>query len=64
VVQAPELDEMKLRQMFGFGLMVNAALCATLFIGAQFIAGFFAEPRLTAIVQVLAANLSAESLSA
>lgn len=54
VVQAPDLDERKLRQMFGFAIVVNGALFAALFLGAPLVAVFFGEERLTAIVRVLA----------
>jgi teichuronic acid exporter len=54
VVQAPEMDERRLRQMFGFALVVNGILFAALFLGAPLVATFFGEERLTAIVRVLA----------
>src|SRR5215813_8254820 len=43
VVQAPNLDEIKLRQMFGFVLVVNVGLFVVLLLGAPFVAVFFAE---------------------
>ncbi|HKA43523.1 MAG TPA: lipopolysaccharide biosynthesis protein [Burkholderiales bacterium] len=54
VVQAPELDERKLRQMFGFAIVVNGVLFAVIFLGAPLVAAFFGEERLTVIVRALA----------
>jgi len=54
LVQAAEIDERKLRQMFGFAIVVNVGLFAAMYFGAPLIAVFFEEPRLVEIVRVLA----------
>jgi O-antigen/teichoic acid export membrane protein len=54
VIQAQELDERKLRQVFGFVIVVNGILFLAMIFGAPLVAAFFAEERLTSIVRVLA----------
>ena len=54
LVQAAEIDERKLRQMFGFAIVVNVGLFAAMYFGAPLVAVFFEEPRLVEIVRVLA----------
>ncbi|HEX5136524.1 MAG TPA: lipopolysaccharide biosynthesis protein [Planctomycetota bacterium] len=54
LIQARELSERNLRQIFGAVLVLNSALFLLLFFGAPLIAAFFDEPRLRMYVPVLA----------
>jgi O-antigen/teichoic acid export membrane protein len=54
LVQQRDLQEQGRRQIFGVIIVVNAALFALMVIGASWIADFYREPRLTAVIQVLA----------
>lgn len=54
LVQARQLEEAHLRAIFGASLVVDGILFATLLITAPAIARFFDEPRLVAIISVLA----------
>lgn len=53
LVQKAELDGKLLRQAFGVILIVNFSLASLLALAAPLIAGFYGEPRVTLIVQVL-----------
>jgi len=54
LIQAPELSDRNLRQVFGAVLALNTLLFVLLFFGAPLIAMFFDEPRLRMYVPVLA----------
>ena len=54
VVQALEIDERELGQIFGLCLAVNLLLCVLLILVAPLIASFFDESRLTSIIRALA----------
>jgi len=54
LVQAPELDERMMRQVFGAVLVINVVLFLLLLVAAPLIAAFFEEPRLTGFVSALA----------
>jgi O-antigen/teichoic acid export membrane protein len=54
LVQAKELTDSLLRQMFGIVIIGNGTLFILLTVTSPLIARFFNEPRLTAIVSVLA----------
>lgn len=54
LVQAPELDEGKLRQIFGAVILIDSTLFLVLFASAPFIANLFSEERLVAITRALA----------
>lgn len=53
LVQAAEIDERKLRQMFGFVILVNLGLFGATYFAAALVAEFFQEQRLVTIVRVL-----------
>lgn len=52
-VQAAEINDAKMRTIFGLVIWVNAALFLAIFLAAPLVAGFFDEPRLTWIVRTL-----------
>ena len=52
-IQASEMDDAKLRMIFGLVIVVNAALFLLLFLAAPLVGWFFDEPRLVAIVRTL-----------
>ena len=54
VVQAKELDDVALRKVFGFVLVINLVLCLILVLGAPLIAWLFEEERLILMIQALA----------
>jgi teichuronic acid exporter len=53
LVQEKKLGEQTKRQIFGIVIVVNALFFALVFFGAESIAEFYGEPRLTPIMQVL-----------
>jgi teichuronic acid exporter len=57
LIQRSEIDERLIRQVFGLVLVSNAALYMIAYLGAPAFADFFNEPRLVAIVRVLALQL-------
>jgi teichuronic acid exporter len=56
VVQAREIDESQLRRLLGVIVVTHLAAAGVTFGGAPWIAAFYAEPRLTPVLRVLAAN--------
>lgn len=54
LIQAPEVDDLKLRRIFGAVILIDAALFLLQFVAAPAIAHFFAEERLVPIIRVLA----------
>ena len=54
LVQAPELDDLTLRRIFGAVILIDFALFALQFAAAPAIAHFFDEEHLVAIIRVLA----------
>ena len=52
-IQASDMDDAKLRQIFGLVIVINAGLFLLLFLAAPLIAWFFDEQRLVAIVRAL-----------
>jgi len=52
-IQASEMDDAKLRMIFGLVIVVNTALFLLLFLAAPLVGWFFDEPRLVAIVRTL-----------
>ncbi len=57
LVQTLQVDESKLRRIFGATIMINGALFVLQFATAPLIAGFFEEDRLVAVLRVLALQL-------
>jgi len=55
-IQAKELETVQLRELLGLAISANTILAVVTFFGAPLIAVFFHEPRLAAMVRVLAAN--------
>ena len=62
LVQAPELDDLKLRRVFGAVVLINSALFVLQIAAAPAIAHFFEEDRLILIIEVLALNLALDTL--
>lgn len=54
VVQAKEINESQLRQLFGIILVVQLCIFSFLAFSAPVIATFFSEPRVSSVVQALA----------
>jgi O-antigen/teichoic acid export membrane protein len=54
IVQAKEISDRMLRQVFGLVILLNAILCIALILASPLIAGLYNEPRLIKIVTVLA----------
>jgi len=52
-IQASEMDDAKLRMIFGLVIVVNTALFLLLLLAAPLVGWFFDEPRLVAIVRTL-----------
>jgi len=52
-VQAADMDDGKLRQIFGLVILINSSLFLLLFLTAPLVGWFFEEPRLVAIIRVL-----------
>ena len=57
LVQAPELDNLKLRSIFGAVILIHSALFVLLVAAAPAIARFFEEDHLVSIIRVLAVQL-------
>lgn len=57
LVQAPEVDNLKLRGIFGAVILVHSALFVLLVAAAPAIAQFFEEDHLVSIIRVLALQL-------
>lgn len=53
IVQRKNINKQQLSQVFGFVILVNAGLSVVLFLGAPILAGYFSEPRLVPIFQML-----------
>lgn len=53
IVQTPEIDDDKLRKMFGMALLANAVVALLVFASGPVVAQFYAEPALTAVLRVL-----------
>jgi O-antigen/teichoic acid export membrane protein len=53
LIQAKDVNDRQIRQMFGMLLVVNVALFAVLFLGAPLIGAYYQKPRVTLISQVL-----------
>lgn len=53
LVQGENVDEPLLKRTFGVVLAIHLTLAVVLFIAAPFIASFYREPQVTAVVQVL-----------
>lgn len=62
IVQKRELSQEQLSQVFGFIIISHILLFIALFLGAHLIAGYFSEPRLVPILQVLSFNFLILSL--
>jgi O-antigen/teichoic acid export membrane protein len=54
IVQKTQVSDAELRKVFGLVLCSHGTLCVALALAAPMIAAFFAEPRLTLLVRVLA----------
>lgn len=54
LIQAPEVDDLKLRRIFGAVILIDSALFVLQFAAAPAIAQFFVEDRLVPIIRVLA----------
>ncbi|MEF8727733.1 MAG: lipopolysaccharide biosynthesis protein [Accumulibacter sp.] len=52
-VQAADMDDARLRQIFGLVILFNSGLFLLLFLTAPLVGRFFDEPRLVAIIRVL-----------
>jgi O-antigen/teichoic acid export membrane protein len=57
LVQAPEVDNLKLRSIFGAAILIHSALFVLLVAAAPAIAQFFKEDHLVSIIQALALQL-------
>ena len=57
LVQAPQLDDTKLRAIFAAVILVNSIFTAALIVAAPLIASFFSDSRLASVLQVLSAQL-------
>lgn len=57
LVQALNVDQLKLRRIFGAAILIGVALFVFQFAAAPLIAGFFEEDRLVEIIRVLALQL-------
>ncbi len=57
LIQALEVDELKLRRIFGATILIDVGLFMLQIAAAPLIAGFFEEDRLVAIIRVLALQL-------
>ncbi|WP_137938916.1 lipopolysaccharide biosynthesis protein [Chitinivorax sp. B] len=56
IVQADKVELPQLKQIFGLVILSNMTLCVLLLLTAPLIASFFNEPRLTLVIQALAAQ--------
>lgn len=54
IVQSREIDERKLRQMFGVLLVINTALFIVQYLTAPLLARYYHEPRIAPLLQLLA----------
>lgn len=54
VVQAHHLEPHDLQRVFGFLILMNAALFAVVYCGAPLLAAYYRQPEVTAVVRVLA----------
>jgi O-antigen/teichoic acid export membrane protein len=57
LVQAPEVDDGKLRAIFAAAILINSAFILLLIACAPFIAHFFSDTRLASVITVLSAQL-------
>lgn len=57
IIQKSDIEEGKLRQVFGLSILINTILCLFLLVAAPLIAGFYQENRLTLILRVIAFQL-------
>lgn len=64
LIQSPTLDRALIEQVFGLTLLVNCGLYLGVFFSAPLVAGFFAEPRLTLIVQVVGLQFLVQAVAA
>jgi O-antigen/teichoic acid export membrane protein len=62
IVQHKELNDTKIRQLFGFIILVFSSAYILIYLIAPFIAKFFNEVRLTSLLRVLGVNLPLMSL--
>lgn len=62
IIQKKAIDEQELKKVSGFVIIINTALFGLMLIAAPFLAGFFSEPRLIAMLRVLSINLILISL--
>ncbi|MBB5018891.1 O-antigen/teichoic acid export membrane protein [Chitinivorax tropicus] len=63
IVQADKVELPELRQIFGLVILSNMSLCVLLLVLAPLIASFFNEPRLTMVIQALAAQFPLVALT-
>ena len=56
-MQAPQLDDTKLRAIFAAVILVNSIFTAALIVAAPLIASFFSDSRLASVLQVLSTQL-------
>lgn len=64
IVQAEKVSEHQLKQMFGLIIISNLCLCLLLLIAAPFLAVFFNEPRLSAVIRALAVQFPLVAITA
>ena len=64
LIQRPTINTELTRKIFAFVLLTNVILYLIAFVGAPHFAGFFGEPRLTAIVRVFTVMLLVEAAAA
>lgn len=57
LIQAPNVDELTLRRIFGAAVVIHCVLFALQFAAAPVIAGFFEEERLVPIIRLIALQL-------
>lgn len=58
LIQARELGTEQLRSAFGLALTLGLTLCGLLLLAAPWVAQFYEEPRMTAVMQVVALNFA------
>ena len=63
LVQAKEVDETRIRQVFGFILLSNVVIFSALYLISPFFASFFDQPELEKVIRVLGITFLISALS-
>ncbi len=56
IIQAPEIDERRIRQFFGLLIVINLGLAALQFAAAPLVASYYREPMVASMLRVQALN--------